>query len=97
MKSDIRIECKHSKPNNIESSVGIKDLRELMDHAYQKDGVIFTNRKKIDGSAINRCIELKESTNQWKYIIIHRPLLNLFISLFFKEFWDNPEEFFKIY
>jgi len=93
LKSDIRIECKHSDPDNINSSVGISDLRELMDHAYQNAGGIFTNRKKIDGSAINRCIDLKETYGQWKYVIIHRPLLKLFISLFFKEFWDNPEIF----
>ena len=71
LKSNIRIECKHSDPYNINSSVGIRDLRELMDHAYQNEGVIFTNRKKIDGSAINRCIELKETYRQWKYVIIH--------------------------
>ena len=95
LKSDIRIECKHSDPDNINTSVGIRSLRELMDHAYQNEGVIFTNRKKIDGSAINRCLDLKEKYGQWKYVIIHRPLLKLFISLFIKEFWDNPELFFS--
>jgi len=91
LKPDIRIECKHSASDNINSSIGINDLRELMDHSYQKEGVIFTNRKKIDGSAINRCIDFKEEYGQWKYVIIHRPLLKLLISLFFKELWDKPE------
>ncbi len=91
LKPDIRIECKHSEPNNINSSIKIKDLRELIDHAYQKDGAIFTNRKKIDGSVINRCIDFKETCGQWKYVIFHRPLLKLLISLFLKEFWENPE------
>jgi len=90
LKSDIRIECKHSNPDNIKSSVTIRDLRELIDHAYQNEGIIFTNRKRIGGSAINRCIDFREKFGQWKYVIIHRPLLKLFLSLFFKEFWDTP-------
>ncbi len=91
LKSDIRIEVKHSNPSNINSSINLDDLRELMDHAFQNDGVIVTNRRKINGSAIGRCIELKETNGVWKYIIIHRPLLILFISLFIKGFWDDPE------
>jgi hypothetical protein len=94
LKSRIRIECKHSEPSNIDSSVSIDDLRELMDHAFLKEGVIFTNRKKIDSSAMNRCIELKEANRHWKFNIIHRPLLKLFISLFTSNFWNNPESIF---
>ncbi len=92
LKSDIRIECKHSEHSNINSSVGKIALRELMDHAYQNEGVIFTNREKIDGYALNRCIDFREKDGQWRYVIIHRPLLILFISLFLKEFWDNPKK-----
>ncbi len=95
LKSDIRIEAKHSEPNNINSSIHLNDLRELMDHAFQNEGIIVTNRKKIDGSAIGRCIELKETNGHWKYIIIHRPLLILFISLFIKGFWDDPEVYYQ--
>ncbi len=94
LKSEIRIEAKHSKPSNINSSIQLSDVRELMDHSFQKDGVIVTNRKKIAGSAINRCIELKEVNGRWIYVIIHRPLLILFISLFIREFWDKPETYF---
>ncbi len=93
LKSDIRIEVKHSEPSNIDSSIRLGDIRELMDHAYQNEGVIVTNRTKIDGSAIGRCIDLKEVNGRWRYVIIHRPLLKLFITLFIKEFWDNPEVF----
>ncbi len=91
-KSDIRIECKHSEHSNINSSVGKIALRELMDHAYQNKGAIFTNREKIDGYALNRCIDFREKDGQWRYVIIHRPLLILFISLFLREFWDNPKK-----
>jgi len=91
LKSDIRIEVKKSQPSNINNSIRLSDLRELMDHSFQNEGVLVTNRKKIDGSAISRCIELKEINGNWLYIIIHRPLLILFISLFIKEFWNNPE------
>ncbi len=95
LKSDMRIEAKHSDPNNINSSINLDDLRELMDHAFQNDGVIVTNRRKINGSAIGRCIELKETNGNWTYIIIHRPLLILFISLFIKGFWDDPKIYFQ--
>lgn len=95
LKSDVRIEVKHSGPSNINSSIQLDELRELMDHAFQNDGVIITNRRKISGSAIGRCIELKETNGDWKYIIIHRPLLILFISLFIKGFWDDPEAYYQ--
>ncbi|MHA1756188.1 MAG: hypothetical protein ACTSVV_05410 [Promethearchaeota archaeon] len=92
LKPDISIEVKHSNQNNIKNSIRRSDLRELMDHAYQKEGVIITNRKNIDAYVMDRCIQLKKENNgNWKYIVIHRPLLILFISLFIKDFWDDPE------
>lgn len=93
LESDIRIECKHSIHDNIGTSITLDELRVLMDHSFQKKGVIFTNRNKISGSAINRCIEIKENSHQWIYVIIHRPLLKLIISMFLDEFWNDPKFF----
>jgi len=83
-------EYKHSSRKNIETPISLNDFRELLDHSTEKGGVIFTNRNNISSTVLKKCIYYKETNGYWKYIVIHRPLLKLLISLFANDFWDNP-------
>jgi len=86
------IEVKHSKSDKIyKTRISTSDFRQFYDHVDQGRGVLFSNRYKVDPYIWSRIVRIREKRGYWQIIILNRPLLILFISLFAKDFWDNPE------
>ncbi|MHA1400496.1 MAG: hypothetical protein ACTSQE_09115 [Candidatus Heimdallarchaeaceae archaeon] len=89
---DKYIEVKHSQPHKIyETRISTSDFRQFYDHVDQGRGVLFSNRCKVDPYIWSRIVNIREKRGYWQIIVINRPLLILFISLFAKDFWDKPE------
>ena len=91
-KSDFSLEYKHSNIDNYKvTQITHKDIKQLIAQSFGKPSVLFSNRNSVVGNSIDDLHRYKQETGFWKYIVIHRPLLKLFISLFIPEFWKDPK------
>ena len=92
LRSDISLEYKHSNTDNYYvTQITHRNIKQLIAQSFGKPSVLFSNRNSVVGSSIDDLHRYKQETGFWKYIVIHRPLLMLFISLFAPEFWKDPE------
>ena len=91
LKSDISVEFKHSNIANYKTTqITHNDIKQLIAQSYEEPGVLFSNRERITGTFMDDLHRFKQKTGFWKYVVIHRPLLKLFISLFAPDFWNDP-------
>lgn len=91
LKSNISLEFKHSDSKHyLTTSISHKDIKQLIAQSYEEPGALFSNRERIVGNSIDELHRFKQKKGFWKYVVIHRPLLKLFISLFASEFWNDP-------
>lgn len=92
LRSDISLEFKHSDINNYKTTqINHNDIEQFITQSVEDPAVLFSNRESITGSSIDKLHRYKQRNSFWKYVVIHRPLLKLFISLFASEFWDEPD------
>ncbi len=91
LKSNISLEFKHSDSDHYNTTqITHHDIKQFITQSYEEPGALFSNRERIGGSTVDELHRYKQLTGFWKYIVIHRPLLKLFISLFASEFWNDP-------
>lgn len=84
-------EYKHSKKGEyFKQAIRKSDIRQLIEKSMELDGVLFSNRIKVESYVWDRIIQSYLQKGYWKYVIINRFLLIFIISLFAKEFWNNP-------
>ena len=91
LKSNISLESKHSGIDHYKTAqITHQDIKQYITQSIGDPGVLFSNRENIASSSIDALHQYKEKMGFWKYIVIHRPLLKLFFSLFASEFWNDP-------
>ena len=92
LKTDISIESKHSNISNYsKTEITHLDIKQLITQSYEDQAVLFSNRERIGGSSLDELFRYRQKAGFWKYVVINRPLLKLFISLFASEFWNDPD------